>query len=117
MKEFDIAKENAMKLTHRKDYRDHLFGAVGRRKDGTLVTARNIHFLNKDYKDNYGHAEERLVRKLDYGSTVWVVRISVTDGRLKPAKPCKRCENDLRLKGVKKVYYSISENEYGILKF
>jgi hypothetical protein len=54
---------------------------------------------------------------LDYGSIVWVVRVSIQDGKMRLAKPCKRCENTLRLRGVEKIYYSISENEYGVMKF
>ena len=32
------------------------------------------------------------------------------------SKPCPACENAIRDLGIKTVYYTISENEYGVLK-
>lgn len=63
------------------------------------------------------HAEARLVRKLDHGSTVYVARTRRDDGRIAIAKPCPRCEASLKHRGVLKCYYTINENEWGCLEF
>jgi hypothetical protein len=61
------------------------------------------------------HAEFRVCRKLDKNSTVFVVRIALIDGKYKNGKPCITCQNAMRTRGVTRVYYSISETEYGVL--
>jgi deoxycytidylate deaminase len=43
-----------------------------------------------------------------------VVRIG-DKGVWMPSKPCENCERCMRRKGVKKVFYSIAEGEYGVL--
>jgi len=89
-------------------------GAVGIRSDGTIVTSFNGCAENRKPEI---HAERRLVAKLNSGSTVYVARIRRDDGSLAMAKPCKRCENAMRHRGVKKVIYSIGPNEYGTIEF
>jgi hypothetical protein len=84
---------------------------VGVRNDGTIVTANN---LSCRKPTPYAHAEARLVRKLDFGSKVFVVRIQ-RDGTTVNARPCKDCEIAMRLRGVEVVYYTISECEWGVL--
>jgi deoxycytidylate deaminase len=95
-----------------------LVGAVGQRSDGTIVQAWNGSSAGTTYdRCPSAHAEARLLRKLDAGSTVYVARTRKEDGKLAIAKPCKDCERLMRHRGVKRVEYSINDNEYGVLEF
>ena len=93
--------------------RRYRLGAVGIRYDGAIVSASN---LPNRTPASEAHAEARLVKKLDVGSIVFVVRITRA-GLLTMARPCKRCQAKMRSRGVKRVYYSITENEYGVFQF
>lgn len=95
-------------------HRRKLLGALGVRSDGTIVTSYNGCAENRKPEI---HAERRLVAKLDVGSTVYVARTRREDGELAMAKPCIRCENALRHRGVKKVVYTIGPDEYGVIEF
>ena len=86
-------------------------GAVGIRKEGTLVIASNV---VTRHPTPSAHAEARVTKKLNDGSTIYVVRISRKE-KLCLARPCKSCRTTMRNRGVKRCYYSISENEYGVL--
>ncbi len=88
--------------------------AVGKRRDGTIVVAWNGQA--EDRKPS-AHAEARLARKLDHGSVVYVARTRRDDGRMAMSKPCVHCENTLRNRGVRRVEYTISDNEFGVLEF
>lgn len=105
---FQLAKQVALKGGSRRRYR---LGAVGIRSDGAIVAANNITTRKPEPR---AHAETRLTRKLDWGSNVYVVRI-LSDGTLAMAKPCKHCQNAMRLRGIRYCYYSISDSEYGVL--
>lgn len=89
-------------------------GAIGIRRDGTIVQAWNG--CATDVCPS-AHAEARLARKLDVGSTVYVARVRRDNGKLAMSKPCPNCERCLRSRGVKKVMYTINEHEYGVLEF
>lgn len=120
--------EAAMVSRLRKDDRRYFIGAIGLRSDGTKVKACNG---NPKEPTREHHCEYRLSRKLDRGSTVFVARttskesdgcsgrplyVSEDSGRqLSMAKPCADCEKALRFRGVARVYYSISDEEYGVL--
>ncbi len=110
-KYFRLARQIAVRgdRTRRRQYR---LGAVGVRTDGTVVTANN---LPCSCPTPAAHAEARLVRKLNFGSEVYVVRI-LRNGCMASARPCRSCQSVLRLRGVKTCWYSISEIEYGVLK-
>ena len=88
------------------DKREHRIGAVGLRADGTIVTARNGSCPNGTRAPS-AHAEARLARKLDFGSIVFVTRVS-PGGRWGLAKPCARCLRVLKAHGVERVYYSVA---------
>ena len=107
---FRLAKKVAAKGDDRRRYR---LGAVGIRSDGVIVKSRNI--PNK-FPEPQAHAEARLVKKLDRGSVVYVVRID-SYNKLATARPCGDCIRALKFKGVKRVYYSIDETEYGVIVF
>lgn len=96
------------------DLRRYRVGAVGVRTDGTLVYAWNGAV---EVPTPHMHAEARLVKKLDWGSTVYVARTRKDDGTLAMAKPCKDCERVLRRRGIKRVEYSINEHEFGVMEF
>jgi len=90
-------------------------GAVGVRSDGTIVTANNIP-CRKPNNRARSHAEARLVRKLNHGSEMYVVRI-LRNNALSNARPCIKCQNAIRLRGIRRVYYSISDSQYGVIIF
>lgn len=95
------------------DARNFWLGAAGLRADGALVRARNG--PSKQVEPS-AHAETRLIRKLDLGATVFVARISRATGQWALAKPCEGCKYRLLAKGVKKIYYTIGPNEYGVIQ-
>lgn len=101
------------------DIRDFYLGAVGIRNDGAIVKASNgpVVMIDSDRKSSYpaAHAEFRLSRKLDKGSIVFVCRIKKGNKSFGLARPCKDCQRKLAAKGVKKVYYTINDHEYGVL--
>jgi len=105
---FRLAKEVAQAGSER---RQHWLGAVGVRTDGAVVTAYNLPCRRPTPT---AHAESRVVRKLDHGSTVYVVRVS-RRGKLMIARPCKACRAAMRCRGITRCYYSISDTEYGVM--
>jgi len=108
-KYFQIAKKIALS---KKDKRAFLMGALAIRKDGVIVGA-----LNGPVKtpEPWAHAEARLSRKMGYGATVYIVRVLRTGGRFAIAKPCETCMNIMRSRKVKKIYYTIDNNSYGVI--
>jgi len=111
-KAFELAEKVAML---KNDQRIHRIGAIGIRADGVLVAAPNA--PAPDVTPAV-HAEARLSRKLDKGATVYVARVSNDRTfRYKLARPCPSCQNHLRKKRVERVYYTISDNEYGVMEF
>ena len=95
------------------DGRNFRLAAVVVRRDGVIVQSTN---LMTEIPQPRGHAEVRATAKADWGSTVYVARV-LKSNKLALSKPCHNCERFMRIRGVKKVYYSISENEYGCLTF
>lgn len=80
--------------------------AIGIRSDGAIVVSQN----GSDRIRNPNiHAEARLVNKLDYGATVYVIRCRA-DGSFGIAKPCPNCEQLLRNARVKQVFYTIDSD-------
>lgn len=67
--------------------------------------------------DRTAHAEARLCKKLDYNSTVYVARVKLCNGQFGISRPCSSCMKTLMSKKVKRVYYTISEKEYGVIGF
>lgn len=106
---FAMAKEVALS---KDDGRQFLHGAVGLRHDGVLVRSSNIKSLGVIPQC---HAEARLIRKMDKGGIVYVVRVRKLDGTLTYSRPCEDCIRAMRRAHVKRAYYSISEKEYGVL--
>lgn len=86
------------------DDRRFKLGAVGLRKDGTLVASCNG---NPKEPDRKHHAEYRVSRKLDRGSVVYVAR-TWADGTWANAKPCPNCMKALCYRKVTQVYWTVS---------
>jgi len=108
---FRLAKVVAEKGDSKDARRHFRFGAVGVRTDGAVVTASNVPVRGPERR---AHAEVRVTRKLNFASVVYVVRI-LRNGRLANARPCSKCQAAMQQRGVI-CYYSISENEYGVLQ-
>jgi hypothetical protein len=105
---FEMAGKMA---TSKEDRRTYLLGAIGIRGDGTIVRSLNG---PSRVPAREAHAEYKLCRKLDHGATVFVARIRVGDGTFGNARPCQKCRKMLQSRKVKKVYYTIAHNEFGI---
>jgi len=86
-------------------------GAVAVRRDGVIVHSRNGCAQRPDAKVPSIHAEARLLRKAGFGCVMYVARVK-RDGSLAMAKPCATCEAYLRSRGVKQVFYTISDNDW-----
>jgi tRNA(Arg) A34 adenosine deaminase TadA len=108
---FEMAGKSAVA---KEDDRAFLLGSVGVRKDGAIVFASNSVSQEPNRR---AHAEYRISNKIDQGSTVYVSRIRLLNGEFAMARPCIDCQKILKSKRVKRVYYTISHNEYGVLDF
>ena len=111
-KHFALAIKAAEKGDSKDASRHFRIGAVAIRSDGALVSASNI--PNRE-PDSESHAEARLTKKLDHNAEVFVVRIG-RGGELRNARPCKRCRQKLKSRKIKKCYYSIANDEYGVME-
>jgi hypothetical protein len=109
-KHFDLAAKVAVKPD---DCRTYRLGCIGYRSDGAMVQSPNG---PTPVPMREMHAELRVSRKLDYGATVYVVRV-LRDGSFGKAMPCAPCLKALKSKKVKKVYFTISSEDYGVIKF
>jgi deoxycytidylate deaminase len=112
---FEIAR---MIATSKKDRRSFLVGACAVRKDGIVVCSPNgpARIMNDTKDRRYfpeAHAEYRVSQKLDVGAYVYVLRVRRGDKKICLAKPCKTCQVMMKARGVKKVFYSVSEDENG----
>ena len=86
-------------------------GAAGMRKDGAMVVSYNGNPKEPEWT---AHAESRLCKKLTPNSIIAVVRVGQS-GEWQLSKPCASCQRCLKRVGVKRVYYSIAPNEYGVM--
>ena len=96
----------------RKDNRIFLFGALGIRADGAVIRSRNSS-VAETFPE--AHAEFRLSKKLNYGSIVYVARVLKDDSGWGMARPCPNCLRILHYRGIKKVYYTITSGEFGVI--
>lgn len=103
---FSDAAEVAIKGEERRHF---YLGAVGVRDDGAQVRAHNKSTMLQDRRF---HAEYRLIKKMDVGSVVYVVRVTKGGRQFALAKPCANCLNAMLKRGVKRVYFTVSETEY-----
>lgn len=110
-KYFEIARKLAITDTSSKSF---LLAAVGCRSDGAMVSA--INSISQE-PNRLLHAERKLMPKLDYRSTVYVVRVRLLNGELACSRPCFSCQKALKSRRVKRCYYTINNNEYGVIDF
>jgi tRNA(Arg) A34 adenosine deaminase TadA len=94
------------------DRRQYAIGAVAVRNDGTVVRSRNLPIKTPLHA---AHAEVRLCKKIDLGATVYLARV-LRDGSLAVARPCPRCHALLKLKGVRRVFFTVSNGEIESIK-
>jgi tRNA(Arg) A34 adenosine deaminase TadA len=108
----ELLKHAAHYSIKKRDRRTFYVGAVAIRSDGVMVRARNeaVHIPAPT-----GHAESRISRKIGPGATVYVAR-STRNGELAMAKPCSRCMAIMKSHHVKKIYYTISNEQYGVIE-
>ena len=100
-----LAKKN-------RDKKQFFFSCVAKRNDGAVVYSVN-HCIRAE-KVPAHHAEARAVRKCDVGAILYVARVLRDRETPAIAKPCKFCQAFIKNKGIKKVYYTIDINNYGI---
>lgn len=101
------------------DSRAFWLGCVGIREDGAVVASKNGAVKFSTSIENYqlmpsSHAEGRVLRKLGRNGIVFVARVSKRDHSLAMSKPCAMCSVRLRAAKVKRVYYTINSEYYGI---
>lgn len=106
---FYIAAKTAVS---KNDQRTFLHGAVGIRHDGAMVRSMNGPSM---LPMRMAHAEYRVARKMDVGGVIYVVRIGIGTGKFAISKPCHNCQHFMKSRGINKVYYSINEDEYGVV--
>ncbi len=117
-----IAKEEASKSSHQ-----FMVGAV--LVCGSSIISRGYNKPNKTHKIAYRnhstpafatiHAEiDALVnvsKKISKKCTLYVVRLRRSDKQITLAKPCDMCMSVIKNMEVKKVFYTIAENHYGVI--
>lgn len=106
---FEMAGQAAQSKS---DKRSFLLGSIAIRNDGTIVKSLNS---ATEMPNRQAHAEKRICSKLDYNATVFVARVCIGTGKFGLSKPCFSCMKALLSKKVKKIYYTINENEYGVI--
>jgi tRNA(Arg) A34 adenosine deaminase TadA len=108
----DYLNEAANYAISRIDGRSFFLAAIGIRKDGARVKSRNC---LSDFPVPAFHAETRILRKMDCGGTMFVARIKKSTKEWALARPCPSCFFQIKLKGIKKVYYTIAPGEWGTI--
>ena len=104
---FNIAAVKAAKSPGR----NYMLAALGLRSDGAIVCSANGH---PKHPNRDSHAEKRLCRKLDKGASVFVVRVGA-NGEFRLSRPCALCLFSMKVREVKRIYYTISSTEYGVI--
>jgi cytidine deaminase len=96
-------------------------GCVGIRKDGVIVSSRNGSTVDSTALNvkryiliSSSHAEGRTLQKLGKEGIIFVARIFKNDHSFAMARPCGMCRNRIKALSVKKVYYSINNEQYGV---
>lgn len=119
--------ELAKRIAERSEAPDYKHGAV-LFKGGTVLNVsvnknRYARFGKRFRRRDCGHATHHaelgcilgLDRTTTRGSDLYVVRIGKA-GELRLSKPCEMCEAVLRHVGVKRVFYSIDQEELGCVR-
>lgn len=101
------------------DHRAFWLGCIGIREDGVQVASKNGAVAFSTTVESYqlvpsSHAEGRVLRKLGKNGTMYVARVSRKDRTLAMARPCGMCQVRLKAFNVKKVFYTINSEQYGV---
>ena len=119
--------ESSARTASCSEFPNYRHGAILVRGGSILNTAYNksnhINWANKFRNKDCGHATHHaevgailgMAREKTTGATMYVARIGKT-GELKMSKPCEMCQQVLAHVGVKKVYYSIDDENIGCIK-
>ena len=119
--------ELAKRIAESSEAPDYKHGAV-LIKGGTVLNVsvnknRHARFRKRFRKRDCGHTTHHaelgcvlgLDRSVTRGADVYVVRVG-KGGELRLSKPCDMCEAALRHVGVKRVFYSIDQEELGCVR-
>lgn len=113
---FRFAISIALKAEDKYEKRKAVVGAIGWRRDGAIVHAFNAG--DQRHRSPQTHAEFRCCRKMEkYAPEIYVARITRNDGKMALAKPCSTCFAILKNRKIQRVYYTISDFEYGVIDF
>ncbi len=100
------------------DPRNFWIGCVGVRDDGAIVSAKNGAVFSTTIENYHlipeSHAEGRVLRKLGKRGVLYVARVAKASRDFAMSRPCPMCQNRIRSFGVKKVYYTINKDQYGV---
>ena len=102
----DMVKVAAAFTKAGRSRRQYWLGAIGIRKDGAMVMARNEASAGPD---PHVHAEARLTKKLGMDAPMVLVVRTLKNGELAMAKPCPYCESILKSHRVKKIFYTTDD--------
>lgn len=92
-------------------HKKYFLGSIALRGDGAYVYSTNYTVI--EHRTPSSHAEARVLRKAGSGAVLWVARVC-RNGDWGLARPCRNCQVLAENKAVKKVYYTIGPNEYGV---
>lgn len=106
---FEVAARTAISKDDRRAY---LLGAIGIRGDGVMVRSLNS---PTEIPNRKAHAECKLCRKLDYHADVYIARVRLDNYKFAMARSCSNCLKILKTKKVNRIFYTIDENQYGVL--
>lgn len=115
MKKF--ALRTAIKVAIKSQYIQYKHGCVleaGGRIISTGVNASKI--KHPKFNKFSTHAETAAILAAGEsakGCNLYVVRVSTTHHTIGNSKPCEYCQLIIRSAGIKKVYYSITDREWG----
>lgn len=115
----------AANIAAQSDFKSYKHGAVLIKGGSVINTAHNecVHSKLADrFKkhDGWGtrHAELNVClgidKKVTNNADVYVVRIN-RDGLLRNSRPCSMCIDTMKFLNIRRVYYSISQTEYGVI--
>lgn len=76
-------------------------------------------FAVTDYAQMHAecHAVLKARKKIDLrGAKMYVARVTKVNGIVGNSRPCEMCQNAARLYGIKKIYYTIDERTYAVMR-
>ncbi|MFX0091543.1 MAG: hypothetical protein ACFFBD_07245 [Candidatus Hodarchaeota archaeon] len=117
----------ALTMARKSKYKPHKIGACiakGRRviSAGYNQTDKSHPLIQKlNYSIGFGlHAEQHACIGVHpsylVGANIYIVRLRANGKIIALAKPCEMCRAYLMQRGIRKIYYSISEEEFGYLR-